>query len=159
MVFTDVADSGSWNVWSMTVGDTSSAKPFLTTSFQETAARLSPDGKCIAYNSDETGKIEVYVQSFPAPGSRTLVSADGGRDPVWRNDGRELYYWQSNRLIAATLTTAGSVAVTKREPLFQLQTYVLGAHANYDVSPDGRSFAIVSGAVASKVSVALNFVR
>ena len=101
----------------------------------------------MAYTSDETGRREVYVQSYPTPGRKTLVSARGGVHPVWRGDGRELYYWQGDQLIAARLdATEASAppAVRGRTPLFRAP-YAQSVSANYDASSDGSRFVIVTG--------------
>jgi Tol biopolymer transport system component len=98
------------------------------------------------------------VETYPTPGRRTLVSTEGGVSPVWGQDGRQLYYWQQDRLIAAQLDARGGGPVTVRDrtPLFHVPYYV-GAHAMYDVSPDGSRFVIVtSGAPPGPLVVALN---
>lgn len=66
--------------------------PFLVTSFDEHAARFSPDGRFVAYQSSESGRNEVYVRPFPGPGGRWLISTDSGTAPVWSADGKELFY-------------------------------------------------------------------
>jgi serine/threonine-protein kinase len=107
-------------------------------------ARVSPDGHWIAYSSNEMGRREVYVQSYPTPGRKVLVSAGGGTAPAWRRDGRELYYWQGDQLIAASLEARGAgdpPIVRGRTPLFHAS--LVGG--NYDVSPDGTRFVVVVG--------------
>jgi hypothetical protein len=102
----------------------------------------------VAYTSDATGRDEVHVESYPTPGRHAVVSDSGGMHPVWRGDGRELYYWQGDRLIAAQLApeAAGAPpAVRARTPLFEAP-YPGGITAMYDVSPDGRRFALSVGA-------------
>ena len=76
------------------------ARQYAATSADETAARISPDGRWVAYTSDESGRSEVYLDSYPRPGRRVAVSSDGGVHPVWRGDGQELYYWHDGRLVA-----------------------------------------------------------
>jgi eukaryotic-like serine/threonine-protein kinase len=156
IVFTDVTPGATgWDIWTSS-GDGSNAKPFLATPFREMGGRLSPDGRWIAYTSNETGRDEVYVQSFPVPGNKTVISSNGGRDPVWGANGRELFYWRPPELIAVSLTVASPLGVASRRTLFS-KTYTQGAHANYDVSPDGRSIAIVGGgALSTRLIVSLN---
>jgi serine/threonine-protein kinase len=158
IVFTDVSTGPSgWDIWTVS-SDGRDAKPFMATPFRETGGRLSPNGRWMAYTSNETGRDEVYVQAFPAGDQRILVSTDGGRDPIWGRTERELYYWRIPELIAATLATSPALAVTRRESLFR-RAYTQGAHANYDVSPDGQYFAIVGGGSTSAgLVVALNLV-
>ena len=71
--------------------------PFLVTSFDERAARFSPDGRFIAYQSSESGRNEIYVRPFPGPGARHLISTDSGKGPVWSADGTELFYLPRDR--------------------------------------------------------------
>lgn len=110
-------------------------------------ARVSPDGRWVTFQSNETGRWEVYVQSFPGPGRRMLVSAGGGENPLWHPDGRQLYYWNNQNLIAAQLALGQpgkSPVVRDRTPLFHAPTYLKSWHANYDVSPDGTTFVLVT---------------
>ena len=99
-------------------------------------SRLSADGRWIAYESDESGKREVYVSAFPKPAGRLQVSSGGGRLPKWRGDDKELYYiGVGTQVVAAELKTGtGSVEVVRRRPLFQFGHLTSG----YDVFPDGR---------------------
>src|SRR5437868_7327714 len=71
--------------------DGSAARPYAATAANETAARISPDGRWVAYTSDESGRTEVYLDSYPLPGRRVTISSAGGVDPAWRGDGQELY--------------------------------------------------------------------
>ena len=125
--------------------DGSAARPYMATPAQETAARVSPDGRWIAYTSDESGRPEVYLDSYPRPGRRVMASAGGGVHPVWRGDGRELYYWQDGALVAVQLgVPAGDwpPAVGARTVLFRAP-YNVAPNTMYDVSPDGQRFVIV----------------
>jgi serine/threonine-protein kinase len=125
--------------------DGSPARPYATTSANETAARISPDGRWVAYTSDESGKSEVYLDSYPKPGRRTMMSLGGGAHPVWRGDGRELYYWQDGALVAAQLGSAWGdtpPSVTARNVLFRAPYYA-ALNTMYDVSADGKTFIIV----------------
>jgi len=125
--------------------DGSPARPYAATPANETAARISPDGHWVAYTSDESGRAEVYLDSYPKPGRRVTVSSGGGVHPVWRGDGRELYYWQDGALVAAQLGSAwldSAPAVTARTVLFRAP-YLVGLNTMYDVSADGNRFVIV----------------
>ena len=131
-------------VWLQSL-DSSTARPYIDTRFNEAGGRLSPNGSWVAYTSNETGLEEVYVQAFPTPGQRTLVSVGGGFDPVWRGDGRELYYFRGDQLIAASLALAAAgepPVVRSRTPLFRVP-YLHSANANYDASPDGKQFVVL----------------
>jgi dipeptidyl aminopeptidase/acylaminoacyl peptidase len=125
--------------------DGSAARPYAATSASETAARVSPDGHWVAYTSDATGKAEVYLDSYPQPRRRVLVSSGGGVHPVWRRDGRELYYWHDDKLVAVQIGEAkGGVppAIGAHTLLFKAP-YQGGVNTMYDVSPDGQRFVIV----------------
>ena len=114
-------------------------RPFLTTEFSEQAGRVSPDGQWLAYQSAESGQLEVYVQSFPTLGSKTQVSTDGGVQPIWSRNGRELYFRSSTHLMAAQVSTAGGLNVDRAIPLFR-DMYLSPQgdnHIGYDVFPDG----------------------
>jgi hypothetical protein len=125
--------------------DGGEAKPYVTTSAGETSARVSPDGRWAVYQSDETGRDEIYVQSFPSPGRKAVVSAGGGVNPVWGRDG-QLYYWKVDQLMVARVDlprAGGSPIVASRTVLFRAP-YVENIIAAYDVSPDGKQFVMVA---------------
>ncbi len=107
--------------------------------FGEWHPRVSPDGRWVAYASDEAGTYQVYVQPFPGPGARVQISTDGGGMPVWSRDGKRLYYAVDENLIAATLSFGGSVAVTKRTKVMTANFLVAlnRGHAVFDVTADG----------------------
>src|ERR1700676_5576985 len=81
------------------------AEPFLRTPFNEGAARFSPDGRWLAYISDESGRFEVYVQSYPGPGGKWQISTEGGTEPVWTRNGRELFYRSGDKMMAVDVAT------------------------------------------------------
>ena len=80
------------DIWALPLEGDRRAFPVVQTSFEERDAQFSPDGKWIAYQSNESGRFEVYVQPFPGPGGKTQVSTGGGAQPRWQRDGRELFY-------------------------------------------------------------------
>ncbi|GLC23856.1 protein kinase domain-containing protein [Roseisolibacter agri] len=164
VVFIDVpvggAGNGDQDLWIQPT-DGSAARPYVTGPAREVGPRVSPDGRWAAYTSNESGRDEVYVQSFPTPGARTLVSVSGGMHPVWRADGRELYYWEGERLMAARVESAGGalLKVRDRTPLFHA-FYPGGLLAMYDASPDGQRFIVVTGHQrANRLVVALDALR
>jgi dipeptidyl aminopeptidase/acylaminoacyl peptidase len=130
--------------------DGSTPWSYAATSADETAARVSPDGRWVAYTSDESGRLEVYLDSYPRPWRRVSVSRNGGAHPVWRGDGRELYYWKEGALVAVRVTPAADnwpPAIGASTVLFRAQYYI-GPNTMYDVSPDGERFVIVQSANA-----------
>jgi len=118
-------------------------RSFAATPADEETPRLSPDGKLLAYSSDETGAYEVYVRPVSGQGGRVQISAGGGSEPVWTRDGRGLYYRGPERMMFATLTTSSPLAVTKRDTLF-VDTYRKEFKAiQYDVFPNGRELLMM----------------
>jgi len=125
--------------------DGSPAIAYAATAANETAARFSPDGRWVAYTSDASGRPEVYLDAYPRHGQRVLVSSGGGVHPVWRGDGRELYYWRDGALVAVQLGVAtGNLPPVRisHTVLFRAK-YDVGVSTMYDVSPDGQRFVIV----------------
>jgi eukaryotic-like serine/threonine-protein kinase len=124
--------------------DGSAARPYAATAANESAARISPDGRWVAYTSDESGRAEVYLDSYPQPGKRITISSGGGAHPVWRGDGRELYYWRDGALIAVRLDApaGGTPSVRGAETVLFRAPYFVGVSTMYDASPDGKRFVI-----------------
>jgi serine/threonine-protein kinase len=128
--------------------DGSPAWPYATTSADETAARVSPDERWVAYTSDDSGRMEVYLDSYPHPTRRVSISRNGGAHPVWRGDGRELYYWNGGALVAVQLDAVagkGTPEIGAQTVLFHARYYI-GPNTMYDVSPDGERFVIIQAA-------------
>ena len=125
--------------------DGSAARPYAATRAQETAGRISPHTHWVAYTSNESGRDEVYVDSYPRPGYRAMVSAGGGADPVWRGDGRELFYWRGDALMAVPIdgSSGGRPPVLGAERVLFHSAYVHSLNSMYDVSPNGQRVAIV----------------
>jgi Tol biopolymer transport system component len=133
-------------------------RPIAATQFVETMPRISPDGKWIAYTTDESGANQVVVQPFPGGGAKTFVSTDGGSEPVWSRDGRRIFYRTPQKFYVATVRSDPAFTVVTREPLFD-DTY-LGSglpHANYDVSPDGTHLVLIKAAERSQLLVVYNW--
>ena len=125
--------------------DGSAPHRYAATAADETGARVSSDGRWIAYTSDESGQQEVYLDSYPRSGRRVRVSQRGGIDPVWRGDGRELYYWRGDALVAVRVgpPMRGGPATVGDESVLFHAPYQAGLNTMYDVSPDGARFVIV----------------
>ncbi len=139
-----------------------SQRPLISTPFTEEAGTLSPDGRWLAYTSNETGRSEVYVQSFPDGGPRIRISRNGGGEPVWHPAGTELFYLGTldgaPYLFAAKLRTAADVQVLDRTPLFPTAGFEPASpHANYDIAPDGSRFVMVHHGLLSELAIILNW--
>jgi serine/threonine protein kinase/Tol biopolymer transport system component len=121
-------------------------RPLLQATFNQSGARLSPDGHWLAYESEEAGTAEVFVRSFPEPGEKRQVSAGGGNQPRWRGDGRELFYVSPDRkIVAVDIRTTPQLEAGAPRPLFQTRIVPLvEARNHYDVTPDGQRFVVNS---------------
>jgi Tol biopolymer transport system component len=125
------------------------AKSWMATEFAEGHPRLSPDGRWLAYVSNESGRYEVYVQAYPGAGEKTTVSTDGGFEPVWSPDGRELFYRIGARMMVASIQTSPVFRSSRPRELFE-GAYLSGREivaiaTTYDVAPDGEHFLMIEG--------------
>ncbi len=104
----------------------------------------SPDGRLLAYISDESGRREIYLRRFPDGSDKRQVSVDGGTQPVWRPDGGELFYVEGATLMAVTVSTAGALTLGLPQALFESEDLRSNTrHPEYDVSPDGEQFLTI----------------
>jgi len=113
----------------------------LETQADEQGASLSPDARFLAYSSNESGRYEVYVQPFPEGAGKWGVSSGGGRRPLWRSDGKELFYLEGETLMAASVTTTPNFSAGQAKRLFESSE--LGRDNGFDVSADGQRFVVV----------------
>jgi Tol biopolymer transport system component len=143
------ARGGSRDLWALPLSGDKKPFPYLTSTFDETAASLSPNGRFLAYTSNELGTYEVIVQSFPdAAGGKWQISTNGGYFPRWRRDGKELYYLEPGAgIVAVAVITDGKFEVGKTVNITEVP---LGIPDNagttslfaYDVSADGQRFLV-----------------
>jgi hypothetical protein len=131
------------DLWFVSLADRQS-KPLVQTPFHEIQGALSPDGRWVAYASNESGAFEVYVQAFPDGGSKRVVSSGGGAEPRWRADGRELFYVSADhRLMSVPTTMGSSFEAGKPSTLFEMKVRdLLFRHKRYEVTPDGQRFVV-----------------
>jgi eukaryotic-like serine/threonine-protein kinase len=134
--------------------------PIVRTSGFDGGAQFSPDGRWMAYASDDSGLMQVYVRPFPGPERKWQVSTDGGTAPRWNRNGKELFYRNGNKMMTVSLSAGPELASSSPRILFDLP-YAFGANvtlANYDVSADGQRFVMVKDAPGSgRLSVVLNW--
>ena len=122
------------------------ARVFLQTEFSETNGQLSPDGRFVAYDSNESGRNEIYVRPFPQGSGKRQLTADGGRQPLWREDGGELFYVEGQTLVAVSVSTVGEFSTGSPKSLFRLPgqgDIGLDIAYQYDVSADGQRFVVI----------------
>jgi hypothetical protein len=121
------------------------SNPFQRTEFNESEGQFSPDGKWIAYTSDESKQSEVYVQSFPASGGKWLISTSGGSQPRWRSDGKELFYIAPDgKMMAVSIKAGVSFEYGTAMPLFQAPIQDFPATFGYAVASEGQRFLVRS---------------
>jgi serine/threonine protein kinase/WD40 repeat protein len=135
--------------------------PFLHSTFNEGHGRLSPDSRWLAYSSDESGQFEVYVQAFPGPGGKWQISTRGGFQPMWRADGKELYYIATDgRLMESSVNAGDGFAAGVPTPLFNSHLSLSSAQSQYAPSADGQRFLLItqeSGASLTPLAVVLDW--
>jgi dipeptidyl aminopeptidase/acylaminoacyl peptidase len=102
--------------------------------------QLSPDGRWLAYSSDESGRTEVWVTSFPGRERRILVSNDGGNAFLWSHDGREIFYRNNNELMAVEVKSGSRLTLGPPRTLFEIRSEETGTMRMYDIAPDGKRF-------------------
>jgi Tol biopolymer transport system component len=149
------------DIWVLRLSDRK-AQPFLQTPFTEGGATFSPDGRWLAYVSNESGRPEIYVQPYPGPGGKWQISVDGGTEPVWGRNGRELFYRSGNKMMAVETTTKPSFSAGKPRMLFEgrfLANVFPAMNPAYDVSADGQRFLMVKRGeeVPTQINVVLNW--
>ena len=157
------AAAGPGGIFGIPLATDSVPLPLVVTEFSVRSPTLSPDGRWLAYISNESGQYDVYVRPFPDVDSgRLLVSTDGGSEPVWAHNGRELFYRNgADELVAVQVSAGSSFAWDRQDVLFSMSDYLPGdGHSMYDVSPDDQRFVMLrlgDTAPASELIMVTNF--
>jgi serine/threonine-protein kinase len=160
VLFTDVPPDGKRSIMAMPLAKGGAPHPVVQIPYNATGGRLSPDGRWLAYDSDEAGRTDVYLQSFPGPGGKTRISSDGGCCAVWARNGRELFYLSQNGLVSVQLQTGTEVSIIRRQTLFEAPILRGGVLAQYDVTPDGQDFVAATGqGDRTRIAVVTNLLR
>ena len=132
-------------------------RPLLQSQADEVTPVVSPDWRWLAYVSNESGRAEVYVRSYPDMGARTQVSVDGGTEPLWSPRGDVLYFRTGAAMVAAVLRSGAEVEVVGRRTLFAGPEFAYDlTHQNYDVLPDGGGFVMVRNVGSTRLVVTLH---
>ena len=153
------------DIWALPLAGKSEQYPVVRTTADEQYGTLSPDGRWLAYISNETGPYEVYVESFPATGFKRQVSTQGGFEPHWRRDGTELFYLASNQTLMAVGVKSNqtTLEVTPPKALFATRIKwmeIQAAAHHYAAAPDGQRFLISSATDEARsvpVTIVLNW--
>jgi serine/threonine-protein kinase len=152
------------DVWLLTLDSNLKSAPILKTSFREANAHQSPDGRWLAYVSDESGINEIYVRPQGTTNGKWKISADGGTEPVWSRDSRELFYRAGDKMMAATISTGPAFSASVPKVIFTGQYQFSGTGVSgYDVSLDGRRFLMVqqteAAQPAKQIDIVLNWIE
>jgi roadblock/LC7 domain-containing protein len=159
-------------VWMMPLTGDRQPRPFARSKFPVGAGKFSPDGKWVVYCSMESGKAEIYVQPWPGPGPKIQISSEGGMDPMWRRDGKEIFYRNASKMMAVPVSTQASFQAGRPQLLWEGE-YTLGLSSScglrgvtftsYDVSLDGQRFLMIKdndqNMYATKIVVVVNWVE
>jgi len=164
LAFEEVRTDTGYDIWVLPLEGERTPRPFEKTASSEWGAVFSPDGHWLAYVSTESGLPEIYVKPFPGPGGKWQVSTDGGLGPLWARKGLQLFYRSFNhKMMAVTIKTKPAFSAANPTEVFD--DYYAGsnfASPNYDVTPDGQRFLMVTPSgkepdVPQQVSVVLNW--
>jgi serine/threonine-protein kinase len=167
LAYTEFDQTTRRDIWLLPLLGERTPRAFLKTSFNEFMPSFAPDGRSLAYVSDQSGRNEVYTQPFPGPGERWQISTEGGTEPVWSHDGRELFYRSSEKMLVVDIGAHARFNPGKPRLLFQgpflysgdLPT--LSGIRHYDVTPDGRTLLMVKPGereiAAAQIHVVLNW--
>jgi Tol biopolymer transport system component len=146
ILFRSLDDETNFELWSLPVGASPEPVPFLKAVFGVSHGQFSPDGRLVAYTSNESGRWEVYVSPYPGPGGNWKVSIAGGSEPRWRRDGRELFYLAPDgKLMAVAVSSGATFEAGTATPLFQTHRRERISATDlfsYDVAPDGQHFLV-----------------
>ena len=133
-----------WDIFALPLDGDRTPRPIVKTSFQETWATLSPDGRYIAYQSNESGRTEVYVHEFPDARNKWQISTSGGTQAHWRGDGKELFYRVGTALMAVPVTTGETLTIGSPVKLFDTRFAAVTARGHYRAWPDGQRFLVLA---------------
>jgi hypothetical protein len=139
--------------------------PLLNTEFSEIECQFSPDGKWLSYSSNESGRYEVYVQTFPPSGEKWRISTEGGNNARWRSDGNEIFYLAPDRTLMSVPVSTDGARFEPSSPRVLFKTRAAGPLStglrfNYDVSDNGQRFLItteVGDSTSASIRVVVNW--
>jgi Tol biopolymer transport system component len=169
IVYESIGADSTSDIWVLPLTGERKPIPFLVTPAREGQGALSPDGKWMAYTSNESGRLDIYAQPFPATGGKWLISTGGGVQPRWRRDGKELYYVSAppQKLMAVDVKTDGAMfQASVPHPLFDVPGIPVNGpgagtlSGSYSVSADGQKFLVAiqpTADMSNPLSIVLNW--
>ncbi len=154
LVFVQFNAETRWNVHVLDMKEPRSSRPLLQTPFVEGNPVISPDGRWLAYRSNETGRYEIYVRPFPdVDKGKWQISTNGGNAPLWSPDVRELFYQNGRALMAAAVHAGASFSAERPKSLFEGPYFdIEPGLRHFDISPDGRRFVMIKDVQAIEAS-------
>jgi eukaryotic-like serine/threonine-protein kinase len=160
LAFSEADPTTGWDIWMLRLQGDRKPRPFLQTPANESGPLFSPDGHSVAYGSDESGRNEIYVRPFPGPGGKMQISSDGGTEPMWARNGRELFYRNGDKMMVTAVETQPVFAASRPKLLFEghYETGIGPFEAGYDVSPDGQKFLMIKASEQEPAATQLNVV-
>ena len=160
LAFRESHPDTSGDIWILPLAEGGELQPFVRTPFNETEPEFSPDGRWVAYQSNESDRFEIYVQAYPGPGGKTQISPDGGTEPRWAKSGRELVYRSGTQMIAVEIESGAELTAGAPMLLFEGDFLADDFSRNYDVTADGEQFIMVADdpdATEPHIEVVLNW--
>jgi Tol biopolymer transport system component len=168
LLFRSLHPQTSWDLWVLPVSGDKKPFPFLKTPFDERDGQFSPDSKWIAYQSNESGRFEIYVQPFPGPGGKFQISSNGGAQPRWNKNGKEIFYvsLDSKMIAAAVKLSPDGRSLETGTPAALFPVRIAGGPLpgnntqQYAVSADGQRFLVnltADEGAASPITLILNW--
>jgi Tol biopolymer transport system component len=161
LVFFEVSPKTRGNIMTLHLSETEpEVQSFLSTPNEERTPRLSPDGRWLAYASNESGAYNVYVRRFPEADMLQAVSTEGGGEPVWSADGTELFYRRGNYMMVVSVESGETLRLGTPEPLFEgLYATTPCCGASYVVAPDSESFLMLPLDNSAEIRVTRNWIE
>jgi serine/threonine-protein kinase len=145
LLYWDLGKETDWDIWALPMQGEGKPFPVIQTKFPEFRPSLSPDARYMAYQSDESGRVEVYVVDFPKPSSKWQVSTTGGRQPIWSANGREIFYLaEDNSMMSVDVEAGATFHAGTPQKLFPARLQPGNQRGHYRPSPDGQRFLTVA---------------
>ncbi len=162
LIFTGTGNGVGWDLIALRLDGDRKPIPILATRFDESVASLSPDGKWLAYISNETGVSQVYVRPYPAGNGKWQISTETGLEPRWSGDGKTLFYQAGPGMMAAPISFTQSLDIGQRKSVLkELPNLSLESGVTYDLSPDGQHILVTKvqegNEVFQQIGIVLNW--
>jgi Tol biopolymer transport system component len=162
LLFIRISPETGSDVYVLSLRGDPKPRPVVNSTAYEGGPQFSPDGRWIAYASNESGSFQIYVRPFPGPDRKVQISTEGGSHPLWNRRGHELFYRYGNKMIAVDVATgalnADPVVSAPRVLFDQRYSFVGNTIASYDISADGQRFAFIKPeSTANRLNLVINW--